>query len=168
MSTRKSAKPRKSGKTPKFTEIDGHRLTPELYREYERHLESRQRTNRDRPSEYVKYLALDDTICRYRFSGSTKEKLGSVYRQLAAVASAVAALGLHYPFYEDTWRVRLTGCDALNRLAAEAQLLGAKIHAIGDAIRHEKGEHLQDWLKRQAAFDASSAYGRPPTAHPDA
>lgn len=71
---------------------------------------------------------------------------------------------MKYPFYESNARhVRLAGCDALNRLAAEAQHLGAKIYAVAEAIRHEEGEHLRDWLKRQAAFDAASAYGQLPT-----
>jgi hypothetical protein len=160
--TKKPTKARK----PKLIEIDGHQLTPELHREYERHLESRQHTNRGDSQEGIEEIALSDTIYKYRFSApaSLREKLSPIYRQLTAVASAAIALGLHYPFYEcDARDVRLAGCDALNRLAAEAQLLGAKIHAVGEAIRYEDREHLQDWQKRQAAYDASSAYGLAPT-----
>jgi hypothetical protein len=74
----------------------------------------------------------------------------------------VASLG-DYPFFDTRLpAVRLTGRDALNRLAAQAQFLGAKLAAIGDAMRHEHREKLQDWQKRQAALDAASAYGMAP------
>ncbi|MGA7540628.1 MAG: hypothetical protein WBW93_17865 [Steroidobacteraceae bacterium] len=165
MNARKPAKPRKARK-PKLIEIDGHQLTPELYREYERCRESRQHTNRGASQAHIERLALEDTVNKHRFSRSAKEKLSAIYLQLTAVASAAMALG-HYPFYEsDPRHVQLAGCDALNRLAAEAQLLGAKIHAIGEAIRYEDREHLQDWLKRQAALDAASPYGLAPTVQP--
>jgi hypothetical protein len=157
---RASAKARKV----KFIEVDGHQLTHELYRQYERHLESRRQTNRDMPQAIIEELALSDTIYKYRFSGSTKEKLAPIYQQLSAVASAAWALGMHYPFYESNARhVRLAGCDTLNRLAAEAQHLGAMVAAIGDAIRYEEREKLQDWQRRQAALEAASPYGLAPT-----
>ena len=165
MSARKTAKPRKARK-PKFIEVEGHQLTPELYREYERCLESRQHTNRGALQAHIERLALEDTVDKRRFSRSAKEKLSAIYLQLNAVASAAIALG-HYPFIEsDARHVQLAGCDALNRLAAEAQFLGAKIHAIGEAIRYEDREHLQDWQRRQAAFDAASPYGLTPESKP--
>lgn len=158
----RSTKKRSKARKPKAILMDGHLLTPELYREYERRLESRHQTNPRDSQEHIEWLALSDTICQYRFSGSTKEKLAPIYRQLSAVASAVLALGVHYPFFEDTRHVRLTGCDALNRLATEVQHLGAKIYAIGNAIRYEDREHLQDWQKRQEALEASTPYGLAP------
>ncbi len=173
MATRKSpstapkAQPRSKRtrrvRKPKLIQIDGHQLTPELYRLYEHRLESRQRINRELPQERIKELALSDTIYEFRFSGSAKEKLSPIYAQLSAAALAVMALGQHYPFYDRHARhVRLTGCDTLNRLAAEVQHLGAKIHAIGEAIRYEDREHLQDWIKRQEALEASTPYGLAP------
>lgn len=161
--SRSRTKPRKTRKV-KLIEVAGHLLSPELHQQYERHLESRRRTNRDEAQWSIEALALSDTIHQFRFSATTKEKVCPIYQQLTAVASALMALGLHYPFYERGARhVRLAGCDTLNRLAAEAQLLGAKIAAIGEAIRYEEGEKLQDWVKRQEAFESASAYGLPPT-----
>lgn len=165
MSARKTAKPRKARK-PKFIEVEGHQLTPELYRAYELAIESRQRINRGDPQSRIEKTALADVLARFRFSSRTREILPELYQELSSVALAVAALD-RYPFFASCSRhVRLAGCDALNRLATEAQFLGAKIHAIGEAIRYEDGGHLQDWLKRQAAFDAASPYGLAPTVQP--
>ena len=161
-STKKPAR----GRKPKLIEIAGHQLTPDLHREYEHRLESRHRTNRDQPQEHIEALALSDVLSRFRFSMRGRELFPALYAELSSLALAVAVFD-RYPFYDhDPDHVRRTGCDALNRLAAEAQLIGAKIHAIGEAIRYESREHLQDWVARKAAFDAASAYSQPPTVQP--
>jgi hypothetical protein len=165
MSTTKKRAPAKVRKArkAKLIEIDGHLLTPELHDEYQRCLESRQQRNPGAAWWEVEKLALSDVLAKVRFSLRTKELFPALYRQLVSVATGVAAFD-DYPFYDSyAPHVRLAGCDTLNRLAAEAQLLGAKIHAIGEAIRYEEREKLQDWQRRQAAYDASSAHGLAPT-----
>jgi len=166
MSTATKKRPRAKARKSKIIEIDGHQLTPDLYDQYQRRLEWRQRTNRNMPQDRIKEIALSDVLAKFRFSLSAKTALLELYQQLLSVALGAAALG-GYPFHDSHARnVRLCGCDALNRLATEAQLLGAKLHALQDAIRYENLEHLQDWQKRQAAYDAASAYGLPPTVQP--
>jgi hypothetical protein len=176
MATRKNTRAGKAPSRPshrrpararklKLIEIDGHLLTPELHDEYQRRLEWRRDTNSGvpLPASHIAQMALSDVLAKFQFSMRAKEVLHGLYDELQSVAFAVAAFD-GYPFYRSSGKpVRLAGCDALNRLAAEAQLLGAKIHAIGEAIRYEDREHLQDWQKRQAAYDSSSVWGAAPT-----
>lgn len=162
----RSAPKRPRVRKPATVEIAGHELTCEQYIDYGRALERRQDINRDQPPGRIEQMALDDVLSPFRPTRTAEAQLTAIFSQLSTAALAVANLA-SYPFFDSRApAVRLAGCDTLNRLAAEAQFLGAKIAAIGDAIRHEHREHLQDWQKRLAALEAASAYGAAPSVTP--
>jgi hypothetical protein len=163
---RRPAPKRPTARKPRTIEVAGHELSPELYLDYGRAIVRRQDTNRGAPQGSIEQMALEDVLANFRPTHTAKDQLRALYGQFTSVAFAMMALA-DYPFFDSrATAVRVTGCDALNRLAAQAQFLGAKIAAIGDAMRHEHREKLQDWQKRQAAIDAASAYGAAPEVQP--
>jgi hypothetical protein len=137
--------PKRASRAPKPTNVDGHLLSPEIYRAYEaaildRHKQGNSLANAER-------MALEDAINQFRPSRWAKDELLRAFDHASKIATAFASMGGFN--WSAGGEVLKSGCDCIGRLSIELTRASMRVSDIRLALLSESEEKLQRWQHRR-------------------
>jgi|SRR5579859_1477499 len=146
---------RRKARTPKFIEVEGHRLTEAMHEDYQRCLQAvagRFSNQADDARQMLK-LGLANFLSGYRPSHKIAGQLVDSTKQVMTASLAIASMSDYTWESADPDSIRAAGCDVVKKLALELYNASAKLTAIAMNVEAEKTTKLQDWLARDQEIE---------------
>jgi hypothetical protein len=144
---------RRKGRKPKLIDIEGHQLTPAMYADYQRYIESRKTTNAGYTVQQIEDLALSDFLSGYRPSIKIKRQVIVLSCMASRTTVAIGEMR-DYSFYAgEPAAIRSAGCKLLRDLAKELSNSAGVLMAMADGVEAEKEMKIQDWLAQAVALE---------------